>query len=113
MLEYAIPVLHVGSAARALEFYREKLGFEQKFSYRIDETRTDPCYFGMARDGVWLHLSSFPGDGGSGGGVYIGVEDVDALHEELRAKGVVIDTGPIDQDWGNREMYVKDPDGNS
>jgi len=25
---------------------------------------------------------------------------------------VTIDTGPINQDWGNREMYVKDADGN-
>lgn len=25
----------------------------------------------------------------------------------------LIDTGPVDQPWGNREMYVKDPDGNS
>jgi catechol 2,3-dioxygenase-like lactoylglutathione lyase family enzyme len=38
---------------------------------------------------------------------------VDALHAELVARGVVIDTGPVDQTWGNREMYVKDPDGNS
>jgi uncharacterized glyoxalase superfamily protein PhnB len=41
------------------------------------------------------------------------VEDVDALHAELVAKGVPIDLEPTDQTWGNREMYVKDPDGNS
>jgi len=41
------------------------------------------------------------------------VEDVDALHAELVAKGVRIDTGPVDQTWGTREMYVKDADGNS
>ena len=68
---------------------------------------------GLTRDGVWLHLSSFSGDGVSGGVVYVVVDDVDAMHAELLTKGVRIDTGPIDQTWGNREMYVKDSDGNS
>jgi uncharacterized glyoxalase superfamily protein PhnB len=40
------------------------------------------------------------------------VDDVDALHLELVAKQVRIDTGPVDQTWGTREMYVKDSDGN-
>jgi len=31
----------------------------------------------------------------------------------LSCRGVAIDTGPINQDWGNREVYVKDPNGNS
>jgi uncharacterized glyoxalase superfamily protein PhnB len=65
------------------------------------------------RDEARLHVSSFSGEGISGGVVYLLVDDVDVLHAELVAKGVSIDTGPIDQDWGNREMYVKDPDGNS
>lgn len=68
---------------------------------------------GLARDGVWLHVSSFSGDGVSGGVAYLAVEDVDSLHAELVAKGVPIDTGPIDQTWGNREMYVKDAGRNS
>ena len=45
--------------------------------------------------------------------VYLAVEDVDALHAELVANGVPIDTGPVDQTWGNREMYVKDADRNT
>ena len=28
------------------------------------------------------------------------------------AKGVTIDLAPTDQTWSNREMYVKDADGN-
>jgi hypothetical protein len=68
---------------------------------------------GLTRDGVWLHVSSFSGDGVSGGVVNLIVEEVDALHEELVGRGVRIDTGPVDQTWGNREMYVKDADGNS
>jgi len=68
---------------------------------------------GLTRDGVWLHVSSFSGDGISGGAVNLIVEDVDALHAEFVEQGVRIDTGPVDQTWGSREMYVKDADGNS
>ena len=48
----------------------------------------------------------------AGGVIYLLVDDVDSMHREFVAKGVRIDTGPINRDWGNREMYVKDADGN-
>jgi hypothetical protein len=35
------------------------------------------------------------------------VEEVDALHAELVEKVARIDTGPVDQTWGTREMYEK------
>jgi uncharacterized glyoxalase superfamily protein PhnB len=113
MFKTAIAVLHVGSSAAAEEFYCEKLGFRRQFAYRVDESNADPCYMGLVRDEAWLHLSSFSGDGVSGGVVRVEVEDVDALHAELVEKGVRIDTGPVDQTWGTREMYLKDADGNS
>ncbi|HEU5262582.1 MAG TPA: glyoxalase superfamily protein [Gemmatimonadales bacterium] len=68
---------------------------------------------GLARDNARLHVSSFSGDGISGSVVYLLVGDVDGLHEELLRKNVRIDLAPTDQTWGNREMYVKAPDGNS
>jgi catechol 2,3-dioxygenase-like lactoylglutathione lyase family enzyme len=113
MFKLAIPVLHVRSSVSAEEFYCQRLGFRRAFTYRLDESEEDPCYMGLVRDDAWLHISSFSGDGVSGGVVCFEVEDVDALHAELLGKGVRIDTGPVDQTWGNREMYVKDRDGNS
>ena len=74
---------------------------------------TDPCYMAVSRGGVLLHVSSFSGDGVSGGVVVVEVNDVDCLHADLVAKGVPIDTAPVDQSWGSREMYVKDADRNS
>jgi uncharacterized glyoxalase superfamily protein PhnB len=109
----AIPVLHVRRASVAEEFYCERLGFRRRFAYRFDEARPDPCYMGLVRDDVWLHVSSFSGDGVSGGAVFLLVDDLDALHAELVAKGVPIALEPTDQSWGNREMYVEDADGNS
>ena len=67
---------------------------------------------GLSRDGVWIHLSSFSGDGVAGGVVNLLVESVDALRAEFVATGVRIDVEPVDQTWGTREMYVKDADGN-
>jgi catechol 2,3-dioxygenase-like lactoylglutathione lyase family enzyme len=113
MFKFAIPVLHVSSAAAAEEFYCKRLGFTQRFAYRFDDAQPDPCYMGLTRDEVRLHVSSFPGDGVFGGVVFLVVKDVDALHAELKTKGVPIDLKPTDQTWGNREMYVRDPDGNS
>jgi uncharacterized glyoxalase superfamily protein PhnB len=113
LFKLAIPVLHVISSAAAEEFYCNRLGFRRDFAYRVDETKADPCYMGLVRDGAWLHVSSFAGDGISGGVVYLVVDDVDGLHEELLRKNVSVDLAPTDQAWGNREMYAKDPDGNS
>lgn len=68
--------------------------------------------WGIVRDEVRLHVSSFSGDGVPAV-VFLLVDDVDELHEELLRKTVRIDLEPTDQTWGNREMYVKDSDGNS
>jgi uncharacterized glyoxalase superfamily protein PhnB len=113
MLRLAIPVLRVASSIAAEEFYCGRLGFAVRFAYRADEGRPDPCYLGLARDQAQLHLSSFSGDSVPGACAYVLVDDVDALYEELRRKGVRIDLAPTDQTWGNREMYVRDLDGNS
>lgn len=113
MFKLAIPLLHVTDSSAATDFYCKGLGFRMEFAHRGDDKKPDPCYIGLARDGIWLHLSSFSGDGVAGGVVNMLVEDVDALHSELVSKGVPIDTGPVDQTWGTREMYVKDADRNS
>lgn len=113
MLKSVTPLLRVTRADVAEQFYCDLLSFQQTFAYRPDDERPDPCYMGLQRDGVSLHVSSFPGDGVIGGVVNVYVDSVDELHAELVGRGVAIDSGPVDQTWGNREMYVKDRDGNS
>jgi len=102
LIKVAIPLVHVNSSVVAEEFYCTRLGFRREFAHRGDEAKADPCYTGVSRDGVWLHVSSFSGDGVSGGVVNLIVEDVDALHAEFVGKGVRIDTGPVDQTWGEQ-----------
>lgn len=113
MFKRAIPVLHVSSSTAAEHFYCHGLGFQRRFAYRPDEPQPDPCYMGLVRDGVVFHISSFRGDGVAGGVATFIVDDVDALHAEFVARQVPIDLEPTDQSWDNREMYVRDADGNS
>ena len=113
MFKRAIPVLHVSSSVDAEHYYCIGLGFRRDFAYRPHETKMDPCYLGLSRDGVILHVSSFPGDGNrSGSVVNVLVDDIDALHTDLVARSIAIDLPPTDQTWGEREMYLRDPDGN-
>lgn len=112
MIQFAIPLLHVSNPAAAEKFYCDQLGFKKTFSYQPFGDK-GPCYLGLIRDEVRLHLSSFPEDGKAGNAIVLIVDNVDSLYEEFTAKGVVIDLIPTDQSWGNREMYIKDADNNS
>ena len=112
MIRRVIPLFHVTRAAEAVKFYCHGLGFQLEFEHRPEGVKDDPCYVGMSRDGVWIHLSSFSGDGVKGAVANLMVDDVEKLYDEFTAKHVEIDTPPVDQTWGTREMYVKDADGN-
>lgn len=109
----ALPLLHVSSSANAEAFYCGQLGFMLESTYRPHPPAPDPGFLSVVRDGVHLHLSSFADDGGFGGVVAFAVRDVDALYAEFQARGIPIALPPTDQTWGNREMYIRDPDGNA
>jgi len=113
MLKQAIPVLHMTNADATKEFYCRLLGFRLDFQVPASETQRDPCYMGVSRDGAVIYLSGHAGDGVVGGVVYFMSDDVDALHAEFVARNVRIHIAPVDQTWGMRELYVRDPDGNS
>jgi len=110
MLQTAIPVIHVIEAARAQRFYLRRLGF--KLLHCDRPGLTDPCYLTIERDGARLHVTSYKDGVAGGSSVYIYVDDVDSLHEELTINGVAIQFPPVDQTWGTREFGVTDPDGN-
>lgn len=109
----AIPLLRVTSAAGAEAFYCGQLGFTKAWSYHPSAPEIDPGYLGLQREGVEIHVSSFSGDGVVGSVASFHVRDVDALHAEFAAQGVSFELAPHDQTWGNREMYLRDADGNS
>jgi catechol 2,3-dioxygenase-like lactoylglutathione lyase family enzyme len=112
MITSAIPVLAVSDSVRSEDYYCRVLGFQKMFDYRPDPNRNDPCYLGVARDGVWLHLQSFKPERAGMTDAFLWVTDVDRLHDEVSARGGVVQLPPTDQTWGTRETGIRDPDGN-
>jgi len=113
MLKAAIPLIRVRSSSEALEFYRDKLGFEVRSTYRASRDNDDPAYHVMTRGGATIHVSSFPADGVVGGVTTIVVTDIEELHDELIGKAIDVGLGIMDQPWGDREVYVRDAVGNT
>jgi uncharacterized glyoxalase superfamily protein PhnB len=113
MLQSATPVICVVSSAKAEDYYCRILGFQNRFAYRPEPTKEDPCYMGVERDGVVLHLHSFKTEHAGKTDAFITVTDVDRLYSELNARSANIQLSPTDQTWGNREMGGRDQDGNA
>ena len=112
MFKLAIPVIRVFDVDRTEAFYCAKLGFSKQWIYRPGGDDSRAAYLGLTRDGVCIHVSSFPGDGVAGAVTNFEVDDVDALFSEFKLAGVSILLEPTDQEWSAREMHVGDPDGN-
>ncbi|MEK7953224.1 bleomycin resistance protein [Luteolibacter soli] len=112
MIKTAIPVLSVSDSGRAVDYYCRVLGFEKMFAYPPDGAKPEPRYIGLARDGVWLHLHSYKPERAGMTDAFLWVADVDQLHDEVSARGADVQLPPTDQTWGNRELIIRDPDGN-
>lgn len=101
--ECADPILCVENMAAALQFYVGVLGF-QPASWGDDN------FTCIGRDGACIYLCR--GDQGhTGSWVWIGVEDVEALYTEMKARGANLRQEPRNYPWA-LEMHVEDPDGN-
>lgn len=106
-----IPILRIFDRDKALEFYRDYLGFEVAWEHRFEPGM--PVYMEVARGGLRLHLSEHHGDGTPGTIVYVSVEGLDELHREITAKGYTrLRPGVEDTPWGSRCMELTDPFGN-
>ncbi len=97
------PILRVENMHARLHLYVELLGFKN-VAWGTDE------FTSVNRDRAGIYLCK----GGQGRGaawVWIGVDDAETLHEELKARGVTIKLPPTNYPWA-LEMQVEDPDGN-
>src|SRR5438067_12709173 len=100
MFQTAIPVIQVSESIAAEKFYCKGLGFTLLSSWRPDETKDDPRYMTLARDGAQLHVHSFQSGTAGAAAVYVFVDDIDSLYAELMSKGVSVSGRPIDQARG-------------
>ena len=107
------PVLVVPEVQEALDWYRDKLGFE------VENWEPAPATYGYARrDGCTIHVSH--GEPARPNhevvqpdlfDIYLSTDDVGALHEELEANGADLLHEPIERPWGMLEIRIQDPFG--
>ena len=98
--------LAVKDMARAVGFYRERVGMDLLYggpaasftSFRVGEGYLNLI---LESDKEWRWW----------GRVIFYVDDVDALHRQLRDAGLTPDTEPRDAPWGERYFHITDPDG--
>ncbi|WP_250627959.1 bleomycin resistance protein [Pinirhizobacter soli] len=113
-----IPILSVRDVAEAIAFYSGVLDFQIAFAWPDEK----PIYAGLVRGGDEMHLTLAPqADRHGRGSAMVLCDDVDALFESFRARGLTIPVrpespvheAPLDQTWGTREVYIDDPSGNT
>ncbi|MBX9875917.1 VOC family protein [Bosea sp. (in: a-proteobacteria)] len=98
----------VGDMARACDFYVGAMGFSKTFE------NGEPIGFViLKRDAAELHLTLQRNHRPAPFTVaHMLVEDIDALHAIVRARGLRIVKGLRDKDYGLRAFVFEDPDGN-
>jgi catechol 2,3-dioxygenase-like lactoylglutathione lyase family enzyme len=102
-------VLAVPDVRESARFYVEKLGFQI--------VADPPGWIFVSKDSCMIMLGECPDDihpgelGCHNYFAYLRVDDVDAYHEELRAKGVEPLSGPTGEPWGMRELAIRTSDG--
>jgi uncharacterized glyoxalase superfamily protein PhnB len=106
------PQFLVDDLNAAIEYYREKLGFDVDFCY-------ESFYASVSRNGFAIHLKCAPKTVRDRAhrkqhehlDAYIAVTGVEILHDELRSRGALI-TKPLEErPWSCKDFYVEDTDG--
>jgi catechol 2,3-dioxygenase-like lactoylglutathione lyase family enzyme len=126
MLTQTIPALPVHDAARAVDFYRDRLNFRvlhHDGGFAVLARDDAVIHLWEASDETWRDRDTIDTPVRSGAESFIAgtascrivVDDVDALYEEYRASAVlhpVSKDGVDDTDFGTREFATLDLDGN-
>ena len=107
-----VPLLRMFDSAAAYDFYLDYLGFEVQWEHRFEPDL--PLYTRIRRDGTTIDLTEHHGDGTPGTVLWIPVDDVAALHEELIGKRHPRSRPGVDRDApGGPTLTVTDPSGNT
>jgi catechol 2,3-dioxygenase-like lactoylglutathione lyase family enzyme len=110
-LEPPIPVLRIFDVALARAFYRDWLGFAIDWEHQTGPG--GPHYIQASRGLVVLHLTEHYGDCSPGAKVFINIDDVERLHQELHSRPNPNMTPGVERaPWNAKVMDVIDPFGN-
>ena len=103
--EKSITILYSADIVRSLDYYTEKLGFDEKW-----EWDSPPTFGGVNKDDVAIFFCKND-QGNPGTWLCIVVDNVDEYYESIKDKGANIAAVPQTKEWNMREMLVEDPDG--
>ena len=107
-VEKVIPVLRIFDYAKALEFYRDWLGFTIQWEHTFEENA--PVYFEVTKNGITFHLSEHHGDGTPGTHVFVWCTGVKDYHEELINKKYKYNRPGLEKTfYGALSFTVNDP----
>lgn len=106
-LQSPIPIFRIFDVAKAMEFYRDFLGFDVDWEHRFGDNF--PLYCQVSRGKLILHLSEHAGDASPGARAFVWMSGIRALHAELAGKRYAyMKPGLEEAPWG-LEMTVIDP----
>jgi len=114
------PALTVDDAAEAIEFYKRAFGAKERFRMPGPEGNIAHAELEFG-DSVVMLSDPFPHStvkppkelGGTSVGIFVYVEDVDALFEQAVNEGAIVTMALEDMFWGDRFGTVTDPYGHS
>ncbi len=107
VIQPAIPIFRIFSVEKAMEFYRDFLGFTIDWEHRFGENF--PLYCQISRSGMLMHLSEHVGDASPGARVFVPMQNIRQFHAELAAKNYRYMKPGLEQaPWG-LEVTVTDP----
>ncbi len=112
------PYLTVDDGKRAIEFYKKAFGATERGRMAAPDGRIAHAELQIG-DAVIMLCDSFPQFitqtpteiGGTAVGIFLYVEDVDAVVKQAGDAGATIVQEPEDQFWGDRIAHLSDPYG--
>ncbi|MCS4300732.1 glyoxalase superfamily protein [Chryseobacterium sp. BIGb0232] len=109
--EHIIPVLRIFDYQKALEFYKDWLGFEIAWEHRFEENM--PAYIEVKKGNMIFHLTEHHGDASPGSSVFIWGEGVADYHKELIDKNYKYNRPGLEKTFYDAISFtVNDPFGN-
>ncbi|MGO9107886.1 MAG: glyoxalase superfamily protein [Thermoguttaceae bacterium] len=114
MVEFSHAIVSVSDMARSVAFYHDLLGLPVRFeSVKWAEFETPGSTLALHLADVPSNAAAISTDAIPAGVCQLGftVDDLDAFHEKMIAKGVRYLQPPEEEDFGGRLAGYADPDG--
>ncbi|WP_419870556.1 glyoxalase superfamily protein [Chryseobacterium sp. CT-SW4] len=106
-----IPVLRIFDYQKALEFYRDWLGFEVIWEHHFAENT--PVYMEIKKENIIFHLSEHHGDGTPGSRIFIWGEGIVGYYKKLTEKPYKYNNPALEKAFYDAVCFqVYDPFGN-